>query len=234
MIVARPMTSHLKNVRRRGRRGLMVRKPTLAAVDSRRALPSVTKVLAALGDLPHGLAVTVAREAVDDARRRVEAGEAVAEDAVLGEARRRAADLGRSLLQPVVNATGVIVHTNLGRAPLGAGALAAVADVASGYSNLEFRLGLGSRGSRQEHAGTLLARACGAEAALVVNNNAAAVLLVLAALARGRDVVVSRGELVEIGGGFRVPEVMSESGARLVEVGTTNRTRLADYRRALS
>jgi L-seryl-tRNA(Ser) seleniumtransferase len=212
----------------------MVGKPTLAAVDSRRALPSVTKVLAALGDLPHGLAVTVAREAVDDARHRVETGETVTGDAVLGEARRRAAELGRALLQPVVNATGVIVHTNLGRAPLGAGALSAVADVASGYSNLEFRLGLGSRGSRQEHAGTLLARACGAEAALVVNNNAAAVLLVLAALARGRDVVVSRGELVEIGGGFRVPDVMAESGARLVEVGTTNRTRRADYERAVS
>jgi L-seryl-tRNA(Ser) seleniumtransferase len=212
----------------------MARKPTLAVVDSRRALPSVTKVLATLGSLPHGLAVGVARAVVDDARARTEAGEAVSEDAVLADAARRAAEIGRSLLQPVVNATGVIVHTNLGRAPLGAGALAAVAEVAAGYSNLEFRLDRGSRGSRQEHAGALLARACGAEAALVVNNNAAAVLLVLAALARGREVVVSRGELVEIGGGFRVPDVMAESGARLVEVGTTNRTRRADYERGLS
>jgi L-seryl-tRNA(Ser) seleniumtransferase len=212
----------------------MARKPTLAVVDSRRALPSVTKVLAELGGLPHGLAVAVARSVVDEARARAEAGETVAEEAVLGEARRRAAEFGRSLLQPVVNATGVIVHTNLGRAPLGAGALAGVAEVAAGYSNLEFRLDRGVRGSRQEHAGALLAQACGAEAGLVVNNNAAAVLLVLAALARGREVIVSRGELVEIGGGFRVPDVMAESGARLVEVGTTNRTRRADYERALT
>src|SRR5438270_600491 len=233
------MASHLKNVRgrggrSRGRRGLMARKPTLAAVDSRRTLPSVTEVLGALPELPHGLGVAVARAVVDDARARVEAGESVGEEEVLTEARRRAVEIGRSLLQPVVNATGVIVHTNLGRAPLGSAPLAAVADVAAGYSNLEFRLDQGTRGSRQEHAGALLARACGAEAALVVNNNAAAVLLVLAALARGREVLVSRGELVEIGGGFRVPDVMAESGARLVEVGTTNRTRRADYERGLS
>jgi L-seryl-tRNA(Ser) seleniumtransferase len=194
----------------------------------------VTKVLAELSSLPHGLAVEVARSVVDDARSRLEDGEPVTEDAVLGDARRRAADLGRSLLQPLINATGVIVHTNLGRAPLGPAALAAVGEVASGYSNLEFRLDRGTRGSRHEHAGTLLARACGAEAAMVVNNNAAAVMLVLAALARGREVIVSRGELVEIGGGFRVPDVMAESGARLVEVGTTNRTRRADYERAMS
>jgi L-seryl-tRNA(Ser) seleniumtransferase len=194
----------------------------------------VTKVLAELSSLPHGLAVELARAVLDDARGRVEAGEGVTEEAILAEARRRAVDLGRSLLQPVINATGVIVHTNLGRAPLGPAPLAAVAEVASGYSNLEFRLDRGTRGSRQEHAGSLLAQACGAEAALVVNNNAAAVLLVLAALARGREVIVSRGELVEIGGGFRIPDVMAESGARLVEVGTTNRTRRADYERAVS
>jgi L-seryl-tRNA(Ser) seleniumtransferase len=194
----------------------------------------VTKVLAELRGLPHGLAVEVARSVVDDARARLEAGSEVTEEAVLADARRRAFEVGRSVLQPVVNATGVIVHTNLGRAPLGSAPLAAVAEVASGYSNLEFRLDRGTRGSRQEHAGALLARACGAEAALVVNNNAAAVLLVLAALARGREVVVSRGELVEIGGGFRIPEVMVQSGARLVEVGTTNRTRLADYGTAVA
>ena len=194
----------------------------------------MTKVLAELSSLPHGLAVEVARSVIDDARARLEGGEAVTEEGVLGDARRRAADIGRSLLQPVINATGVIVHTNLGRAPLGPAALAAVGEVASGYSNLEFRLDRGTRGSRQEHAGTLLARACGAEAAVVVNNNAAAVMLVLAALARGREVIVSRGELVEIGGGFRVPDVMAESDARLVEVGTTNRTRKSDYERAMS
>ncbi|HVW33324.1 MAG TPA: L-seryl-tRNA(Sec) selenium transferase [Acidimicrobiia bacterium] len=203
-------------------------------MDSRRTLPSVSKVLTVLSELPHGLAVGLAREVVDAARGRVEAGEAVTGEDVLAEARRRAAEVRRSLLGPLVNATGVIVHTNLGRAPLGAGPLEAVASVAGGYSNLEFRLDQGVRGSRQEHAGALLARACGAEAAVVVNNNAAAVMLVLAALARGREVIVSRGELVEIGGGFRVPDVMAESGARLVEVGTTNRTRRADYERALS
>lgn len=202
-------------------------------MDARRALPSVDSVLAALSGLPHDLAVEVARAAVDHARTLVEGGTPVEPEAVIEDARRRAAELTQRLLRPVVNATGVIIHTNLGRSPLGTDALAATAAVGRGYSNLEYRLDEGRRGSRQDHAGALLARLCGAEAALVVNNNAAAVLLVLAALARGREVAVSRGELVEIGGGFRVPEVMAESGARLVEVGTTNRTRLADYRRAL-
>lgn len=198
-------------------------------MDARRALPSVDRVLTVVDGLPHALAVDVARAAIDGAREAAAAGSPVDAAAVLEDARRRAGELRRSLLQPVINATGVLVHTNLGRAPLGEAALGAVAEVAGGYSNLEYRLDEGQRGSRQEHAGALLARACGAEAALVVNNNAAAVLLVLSTLARGRDVVVSRGELVEIGGGFRVPEVMAESGARLVEVGTTNRTRRADY-----
>ncbi|MGH9040317.1 MAG: L-seryl-tRNA(Sec) selenium transferase [Acidimicrobiia bacterium] len=203
-------------------------------MDSRRAIPSVDSILSALGDLPHDLAVAVARAAVDDARRAAEAGAAVEPEAIVEDARRRAGELARRLLRPVINATGVIIHTNLGRAPLGDDALDAATRVGRGYSNLEYRLDEGRRGSRQDHAGSLLARLCGAEAALVVNNNAAAVLLVLAALARGREVVVSRGELVEIGGGFRVPEVMAESGARLVEVGTTNRTRLDDFRRALT
>jgi L-seryl-tRNA(Ser) seleniumtransferase len=204
-------------------------------MDPRRAVPSVDRVLQAGLGLPHGLAVAVAREAVDAARAALAADPESEFDPeeVVEDARRRAEALRRSLLQPVVNATGVLIHTNLGRAPIGAGALGAVAEVAGGYSNLEYRLDEGRRGSRHDHAGALLARACGAEAGLVVNNNAAAVLLVLATLARGREVVVSRGELVEIGGGFRVPEVMAESGARLVEVGTTNRTRLADYQRAV-
>ncbi len=161
--------------------------------------------------LPHPLLVDVAREAI------------VAGDP--DSAARRAADVERALLRPVVNATGVLLHTNLGRAPV------AWAQEAH-YANLEFDLSSGRRGSRHRHAADLLARASGAEAALVVNNGAAAVLLVLAVMARGAAVAVSRGELVEIGGGFRVPEVMAESGARLVEVGTTNRTRLADYERA--
>ena len=136
-------------------------------------------------------------------------------------------------LRRVVNATGVIVHTNLGRAPLAAEALARVHDVARGYSNLEYSLDEGVRGSRQDHLAATLRELTGAEAALVVNNNAGAVLLALAALAEGREVVVSRGELLEIGDGFRIPDVLARSGARLVEVGTTNRTRLADYEAAV-
>jgi L-seryl-tRNA(Ser) seleniumtransferase len=176
--------------------------------------PSVDTLARSLADtgLPHALLVAIAREAI------------AAEDP--SSARARAIEAQRRMLQPVVNATGVLLHTNLGRAPL------APTFGTGGYANLEFDLTTGQRGSRFDHAGRLLALACGAEAAIVVNNGAAAVLLVLAALGAGRGVVVSRGELVEIGGGFRVPEVMEQSGASLVEVGTTNRTRLDDYQRA--
>ena len=203
-------------------------------MDPRRALPSIDRVLAELDGLVPALLTVCAREAVDSARERATRGEAVELAEVLADARARVARTQQRMLQPVVNATGVILHTNLGRAPIGTDTLAAGALVASGYSNLEYHLDEGTRGSRHDHAGALLARACGAEAGLVVNNNAAAVLLSLAALARGREVVVSRGELVEIGGGFRVPEIMSESGCRLVEVGTTNRTRRADYANAIT
>ncbi len=167
--------------------------------------------------LPHPLLVDAARAAIADGD---------PED-VHERARRHAHTAARSMLQPVVNATGVLLHTNLGRAPL-----AVAADAA--YSNLELDLSSGRRGSRHAHAAALLARLCGAEDAIVVNNGASAVLLVLAALATGRGASVSRGELVEIGGGFRVPEVMEQSGARLVEVGTTNRTRLADFESAVA
>ena len=178
-------------------------------------MDALARELADVG-LPHPLLVDAARAAVA-------AGDP-------SSARSRAEAVAAALLRPVVNATGVLLHTNLGRAPL-----AGAPPVGGGrYSNLEFDLASGRRGSRSHHAATLLARAAGAEAALVVNNNAAAVLLVLAALAPDRSVVVSRGELVEIGGGFRVPEVMAQSGCHLVEVGTTNRTRLADYRGALA
>lgn len=134
----------------------------------------------------------------------------------------------------VINATGVILHTNLGRAPLSRAALDAMERVGGGYSALEFDLEAGTRGSRHEHVSALLRDLTGADDALVVNNNASAVLLALAALATGRDVVISRGELVEIGGGFRIPDVLRESGARLVEVGTTNRTYVEDYDRAIA
>jgi L-seryl-tRNA(Ser) seleniumtransferase len=137
-------------------------------------------------------------------------------------------------LRPVVNATGVIVHTNLGRAPLASSAIERIARVAAGYSNLEYDLERGARGARDVHAERLVCAITGAGAAVVVNNNAAATLLVLAALAAGREVIISRGELIEIGGGFRVPDVMAQSGASLREVGTTNRTRVADYAAAIA
>lgn len=137
-------------------------------------------------------------------------------------------------LTPVINATGVIVHTNLGRAPLARAAVERAAEVASGYSNLEYDLAAGERGSRHVHAERLLCALTGAEAAVVTSNNAAATMLVLATLAAGREVIVSRGELVEIGGGFRVPDIMSQSGAVLREVGTTNRTRVSDYAAAIA
>ncbi len=140
----------------------------------------------------------------------------------------------RPSLAPVINATGVILHTNLGRAPLSDAALAHAARVARGYTNLEYDVERGTRGRRDVHASRLIERLTGADAAVVVNNNAAATLLMLAALAQGREVLISRGELVEIGGGFRVPDVMAQSGAILREVGTTNRTRAADYAAAIS
>ena len=136
-------------------------------------------------------------------------------------------------LVPVINASGVILHTNLGRAPLSTAALKAMEAVSHGYSNLEFDLDTGKRGSRLLHAEALLKRLTGAEAAIIVNNNAAAMLLVLAALARSKRVIISRSQMVEIGGEFRVPDVMKQSGAKLVEVGATNKVRLADYEKAL-
>lgn len=175
------------------------------------SVDSLARSIAHTG-LPHPLLVDAAREAIARG------------DASLAEAIARS--IASSLLVPVINATGVIAHTNLGRSPI-------AHEQSARAQNLEFDLSTGQRGSRQSGIGKLLARLCGAEDAIVVNNNAAAIMLVLAALARGREVVVSRGESVEIGGGFRVPEVMEESGARLVDVGTTNRTRVGDYRKAI-
>jgi L-seryl-tRNA(Ser) seleniumtransferase len=188
------------------------------SVDTAGRPPSVdalARSLARDSRLPHTVLVDCARRAVADSPG--DAADAAARDA---------AALERDLLADVINATGVLLHTNLGRAPL-EGVLLGRA------TSLEFDLERGVRGSRQRSVGRLVALACGAQDALVVNNNAAAVLLVLAALGAGRDVAVSRGEAVEIGGGFRVPEVMEQSGVRLLDVGTTNRTRLKDYRKAV-
>jgi L-seryl-tRNA(Ser) seleniumtransferase len=193
-----------------------------------RDLPSVDE-LARHSDDP--LAVDAARAVIALARDEIRRGEDP------GDLELRLADELTAARTPrlrrVVNATGVIVHTNLGRAPLAGEALARVAEAAAAYANLEYDLAEGARGSRQDHVVPILRRLTGAEAALVVNNNAAAVLLALAALAEGREVLVSRGELIEIGDGFRIPDVLARSGARLREVGTTNRTRAGDYERAI-
>jgi L-seryl-tRNA(Ser) seleniumtransferase len=176
------------------------------------------------------LAVDAARLVLARAREEIRAG---AEPGDLAERLRTELSAARRpTLRRVLNATGVIVHTNLGRAPLPAAALEHALEAGRGYSNLEYDLEDGSRGSRQDHVAALLRKLTGAEGALVVNNNAAALLLALAALAEGRDVLVSRGELIEIGDGFRIPDVLTRSGARLVEVGTTNRTRATDYEQA--
>jgi L-seryl-tRNA(Ser) seleniumtransferase len=200
-----------------------------------RRLPSVEELARTLRGVPHRVAVAAAREQVAEARERILAGdESSASPAALQEgAAARAAALARPSLRAVINATGVILHTNLGRAPLAPAAVDAVAEAAARYSNLEYDLESGERGSRQAHVESLLQELTGAESALAVNNKAAAVTLALAAIASGREVVVSRGQLVEIGGSFRIPEILEASGARLVEVGTTNRTRLADYEAAM-
>jgi L-seryl-tRNA(Ser) seleniumtransferase len=197
-----------------------------------RELPAVD-VLAAQVDAPRAIAVAAARAVLAERRRELLAGETGEAD-LAGRAREWAARAGAPRLRRVLNATGVIVHTNLGRAPLAEAARAAVARAAEGYSNLELDLETGARGSRHDHVEELLCALTGAEAAIAVNNCAGATLLAAAALAGpGREVVVSRGQLVEIGGGFRVPDVIAQAGARLVEVGTTNRTRRADYARAI-
>jgi len=180
---------------------------------------------------PRPLLVSAARSALARAREQIQAGADPGD--LVGRVELELAAARGPRLRRAINATGVIVHTNLGRAPLAQGALERLTAVARGYSNLEYDLGEGGRGARQDHVAPILRRLTGAEAALVVNNNAAAVLLALAALAEGREVLVSRGELIEIGDGFRIPDVLARSGAHLHEVGTTNRTRAADYERAI-
>jgi len=206
-------------------------------MDTLRALPSVHQVLeepeagALLAAHGRPLVRFAVQRILEDERRRGAIAEPAARWAAVG---RVIQELRRPRLRPVVNATGVILHTNLGRAPLAAAAAEAAAAIAGRYSTLEFDPQTGRRGRRHDLAGEVLRHLSGAEAAAVVNNCAAAVLLMLTALAKGKEVIVARGELVEIGGGFRMPDVMRLSGARMVEVGTTNRTRAEDYAAAIT
>ncbi len=206
-----------------------------------RSLPSVDRVLsdervrAVAAGFSIDAVTDLAREQLDEVRRAIAAGGACPpfDEIVAAVVSRAAAALSPSL-RPVINASGVIIHTNLGRAPLSDETMAAMEAVARGYSNLEFDLEVGERGSRFVHLESLLRRVTGAEAGIAVNNNASAVLLALSALTRDREVIISRGQLIEIGGGFRIPDVMGQSGARLVDVGTTNRTYLRDYEAAIT
>jgi len=204
----------------------------LPAVDALLQRPTVAAWETAYGREP---VVQALRAALAEARAAIQSGGGYAgEQAILSRASEHLAAEYSPTLRPVINATGVILHTNLGRAPLSEAALQAMRRAGEAYSNLEYDLGQGERGSRYVHAERLLCHLTGAEAGLLVNNNAGAVLLMLSTLARGRGVVISRGQLVEIGGGFRIPEVMAQSGATLVEVGTTNRTYVRDYEAAIT
>jgi L-seryl-tRNA(Ser) seleniumtransferase len=215
----------------------------LGAMSRLSSLPSVERILQShggqglSGKFGRHLTVEAVRVTLQDARGGLLADRSSAApdlDKIIAQAEARLSKWTRPSMVQVINATGVILHTNLGRAPLSGDTLAAMERVSSGYSNLELDLETGKRGERSIHAETVVCMVTGAEAALVVNNNASAVLLVLSALAARRAVVIARSQLVEIGGGFRMPEVMKQSGARLVEVGTTNRVRLGDYEAELA
>jgi L-seryl-tRNA(Ser) seleniumtransferase len=198
----------------------MARPELVEAIEARGRETVVSAVRAVLEEVRTAIARGIGSTAIPD------------EDAIIRSVSDRLAQ-DRPSLRPVVNATGILLHTGLGRAPLAREAVEAVARVAGGYSNLEFALDQGTRGRRSSGVSALLRRLTGAEAAAVVNNNAGATMLALRALASGREVIVSRGQLVEIGGSYRLPEVFESSGARLREVGTTNKTRLGDYERAI-
>ncbi|HKJ69962.1 MAG TPA: L-seryl-tRNA(Sec) selenium transferase, partial [bacterium] len=209
-----------------------------------RNLPSVDKVLSTVRDrdyaLPETFVVSQIRETIDSFRQQILTGsppeiddpEAM-EELVVNEVDRRCRDRIGRMVQPLINATGIVLHTGLGRAPLSDLSRDAMTRAAYGYTNLEFDLPSGTRGERNDHIEDLLRALTGAESALMVNNNAAAVFLALNTLAAGSDAIISRGQLIEIGGSFRIPEVMAKSGARMVEVGTTNRTHLRDYQEAV-
>ncbi|MCJ7745333.1 MAG: L-seryl-tRNA(Sec) selenium transferase, partial [Actinobacteria bacterium] len=208
-------------------------------------IPQVNELIESLGqdvgpDIPRPVLLSAARSVLEATREMLMSASpesVTGADLEIESIKERVLEAAGRIMKPsfrkVINATGVVLHTNLGRAPLSPTAIEAVREVSNGYSNLEHRVETGERGSRQEHLETLLCKLCGAEAATVVNNNAAAVLLVLSAFAKGREVIVSRGQLVEIGDSFRLPDIMQESCAVLVEVGSTNRTCLADYRTAI-
>ena len=208
---------------------------------SPRDIPSVDQILKhprteqLLGAYGHAWTVSAIREVLDELRQSLPNLAEIPSDAELVNSLESILQKqSQPSLRPVINATGVLLHTNLGRAPLSQAALTAIENVASGYSTLEYDLTKGKRGKRDIHASALLTRLTGGESALVVNNNAAAVLLALSALSKGKKVAISRSQLVEIGGGFRIPDVMKQSGAKLLEVGTTNRTRLADFEQAIA
>ncbi|MCE2456341.1 MAG: L-seryl-tRNA(Sec) selenium transferase [Dehalococcoidia bacterium] len=210
-------------------------------VSKFRALPSVNDVLSdpRIAELvekySHEAIVDIVREELDGARSSISSGgEPPDADALTKSVAAEAESRWRPWPQGVINATGVVLHTNLGRAPLSSSSFEAMRVAAAGYSDLEFDLAAGRRGSRQQHVSNLICQTTGAEAALAVNNNASAVMLGLAAIATGKEVIVSRGEAVEIGGGFRIPDVLSQSGATLVEVGTTNRTYASDFASAIN
>lgn len=218
-------------------------KPSRKTQEGLRNIPSIARLLdsdaakALTAVYSRGLVVQGLQTAVSAIRTSVLDGESTTdtqEGAIIEMARQWIETRGRSSLRRVINATGVVLHTGLGRAPLSDRAVRAVAQCAAGYSNLELDLATGARGRRADHVAGLLTELTGAQAATVVNNNAAATLLILNTVASGRDVIVSRGELVEIGGAYRLPEMMTSSGARLKEVGTTNRTRITDYQRAIT
>jgi L-seryl-tRNA(Ser) seleniumtransferase len=206
---------------------------------SLRNLPSVEQLLQASDGLIYvygrTLTLDAIRQGLEQIRADVRAGADVpSNDQILARAESRLIAWTKPTLEPVINATGVILHTNLGRAPLSKAAIRAMEAASAGYTNLEFDLVTGKRGSRLVHAETILQKLTGAESAVVVNNCASAVLLVLSALAKGKKVVIPRSQLVEIGGGFRVPDVMAQSGAKLLEIGTTNKVRISDFEEALA
>ncbi|MCD6296388.1 MAG: L-seryl-tRNA(Sec) selenium transferase, partial [Deltaproteobacteria bacterium] len=203
----------------------------IPAVDRLLSNPDISETT---GSYPRTLVIKAVHQVLDHIRARIRDGELSAEsqlniESVSALVVKKLKDLSLPSLKPVINATGVVVHTNLGRSILTDRALRQFKTIAGGYSNLEYDLDQGKRGSRYTHVEDILKELTGAEAAMVVNNNAAAVLISLETLANGREVIVSRGQLVEIGGSFRIPDVMRKSGAKMVEVGTTNKTHLSDY-----